>query len=82
MSAMALWRQDPARFTQEVLAGMFGVPRETMRDWTNESDGESANAFAQPPDARVTASTPPGVTQGERSPVPSDESTDDTPGPS
>jgi len=41
--------------TQDEAAGLVGVPRETGRNWENESDGHLANAFA---DQRLSVPKP------------------------
>lgn len=47
----ALREQDVKQWTQARLASMLGIPRETVRNWLDTSNGQSANACK--PDARV-----------------------------
>ena len=48
--AAEMKKQDPRRWTDKALGALFGVPRETVRDWFS-SNGEVAKASK--PDSRV-----------------------------
>lgn len=52
-----LKQQDKKYWTDARLGSLLGRPRETIRDWLNISNGETANAYKKP-DARVKLNQP------------------------
>lgn len=55
-TANALRAEDARKNTQKRVGQLLGVPRETVRDWWDTSNGESAKACNHQPDGRVKLS--------------------------